>query len=221
MPCSPSTAPTYIDYLGFEAGAASIRQLQIGFIPGLLQTAEYAEAVTIVGNVAPENVRKIAGLRLRRQEELAKRSARPRQSYVIDEGVIRRHVGIRKDRTIMPAQLRAIADRAEQDELLTVRVIPFDAGEHPGLFGSFTLMEFEGDVADVLYLDSGRGLINKIDAEDPQMAEYTDDFDELLDVALSAENVIAVFTLSLLADSRPLCHRNLTSHRVAYLSMAG
>jgi len=185
-----SIAPTYIDYLGFEAGAASIRQLQIGFIPGLLQTAEYAEAVTIVGNVAPENVRKIAGLRLRRQEELAKRSARPRQSYVIDEGVIRRHVGIRKDRTIMPAQLRAIADRAEQDELLTVRVIPFDAGEHPGLFGSFTLMEFEGDVADVLYLDSGRGLINKIDAEDPQMAEYTDDFDELLDVALSAEKSI-------------------------------
>jgi transcriptional regulator with XRE-family HTH domain len=181
-----SIAPTYLNYLGFEAGAASIRQLQIGFIPGLLQTAEYAEAVTIVGNVAPENVRKIAGLRLQRQAELAKRSARPRQWYVIDEGVIRRHVGIRKDRTIMPTQLRAIADRAEQDELLTVRVIPFDAGEHPGLFGSFTLLEFEGDVADVLYLDSGRGLINMIDAEDQQMAEYADDFDELLEVALSA-----------------------------------
>src|SRR5690348_15455727 len=185
-----SIAPTYLNYLGFEAGAASIRQLQIGFIPGLLQTREYAEAVTVVGTVAPENVGKIAGLRLRRQAELAKRSARPRQSYVIDEGVIRRHVGINKDRTIMPAQLRAIADRAERDELLTVRVIPFDAGEHPGLFGSFTLLEFEGDVADVLYLDSGRGLINMIDAEDPQMPEYADDFDELLDMALSAEKSI-------------------------------
>jgi transcriptional regulator with XRE-family HTH domain len=185
-----SIAPTYLNYLGFEAGAASIRQLQIGFIPGLLQTREYAEAVTVVGNVAPENVGKIAGLRLRRQAELAKRSARPRQSYVIDEGVIRRHVGINKDRTIMPAQLRAIADRAERDKLLTVRVIPFDAGEHPGLFGSFTLLEFEGDVADVLYLDSGRGLINMIDAEDPQMPEYADDFDELLDMALSAEKSI-------------------------------
>ena len=185
-----SIAPTYLNYLGFEAGAASIRQLQTGFIPGLLQTPEYAEAVTIVGNVGPENVGRIAGLRLQRQAELAKRSVRPRESYVIDEGVIRRHVGIRKNRTIMPTQLRAIADRAERDELLTVRVIPFDAGEHPGLLGSFTLMEFEGDVADVLYLDSGRGLITKIEAEDPQMAEYADDFDELLDVALSAEKSI-------------------------------
>lgn len=185
-----SIAPTYLNYLGFEAGAASIRQLQIGFIPGLLQTAEYAEAVTVIGNVRPENVRKIAGLRLRRQAELAKRSARPRQIFVIDEGVIRRHVGIRKDRAIMPAQLRTIADRAERDELLTVRVVPFDAGEHPGLFGSFTLLEFEGGVADVLYLDSGRGLINMIDAGDPQMAEYADDFDELLDVALSGEKSI-------------------------------
>jgi transcriptional regulator with XRE-family HTH domain len=185
-----SIAPTYLNYLGFEAGAASIRQLQIGFIPGLLQTPEYAEAVTIVGNVGPENVGRIAGLRLQRQVELAKRSVRPRESYVLDEGVIRRHVGIRTNRTIMPTQLRAIADRAERDELLTVRVIPFDAGEHPGLFGSFTLMEFEGDVADVLYLDSGRGLITKIEAEDPQMAEYADDFDDLLDVALSAEKSI-------------------------------
>ncbi len=185
-----SIAPTYLNYVGFEAGASSIRQVQIGFIPGLLQTAEYAEAVTVIGNVAPENVRKIAGLRLQRQAELAKRSARPRQSFVIEEGVIRRHVGIRKDRTIMPAQLRVIADRAERDELVTVRVIPFDAGEHPGLFGSFTLLEFEGEVADVLYLDSGQGLINMIDAEDPQMAEYVDDFDELLDVALSAEKSI-------------------------------
>jgi transcriptional regulator with XRE-family HTH domain len=185
-----SIALTYLNYVGFEAGAASIRQFQIGFIPGLLQTGEYAQAVTAIGNVDPENVPKIAGLRLRRQAELAKRSARPRQSFVIDEGVIRRHVGISKDRAIMPTQLRAIADRAERDEMLTVRVIPFDAGEHPGQFGSFTLLEFEGDVADVLYLDSGRGLINMIDAEDSQMAEYADDFDELLDLALTGEKSI-------------------------------
>jgi len=89
--------------------------------------------------------------------------------------VIRRHVGIKKDSTVMPTQLRMIADRAERDELLTVRVIPFDAGEHPGLFSAFTLLEFEGGVADVLYLDSGRGAINMMDPEDPQMAEYADD----------------------------------------------
>ena len=38
---------TYLDYVGFEAGAAFIRQFEAGFVPGLLQTPEYAEAVTV------------------------------------------------------------------------------------------------------------------------------------------------------------------------------
>src|SRR5271169_3578504 len=44
---------TYLSYVGFEAGAAFIRQFQIGFIPGLLQTAEYAEVVTLIAPVDP------------------------------------------------------------------------------------------------------------------------------------------------------------------------
>lgn len=187
-----SISPTYLTYVGFEAGSASIRQLQIGFIPGLLQTAEYAEAVTAIGNLPPDGAARVVGLRLQRQVELAKRSVRPRQTFVIEEGVIRRHVGKNKDRTIMPAQLRAIADRAERDELLTVQVVAFGAGEHPGLFGSFTLLEFEGGVNDVLYLDSGRGVSNMIDAEDSQMAEYADDFDKLIGLALPAEESISL-----------------------------
>ena len=39
-------SPTYLDYVGFEAGAAFIRQFESGFVPGLLQTPGYAEAVT-------------------------------------------------------------------------------------------------------------------------------------------------------------------------------
>ena len=46
--------------------------------------------------------------------------------------MIRRHVGIAKDPDIMPNQLREIADKAEQDDLVTVRVIPFEAGAHRG-----------------------------------------------------------------------------------------
>jgi uncharacterized protein DUF5753 len=80
----------------------------------------------------------------------------PRQYYVIDEAVVRRHIGIRQDPAIMPNQLRHMALKAEQDEFLTVRVIPFTAGAQLGLHGAFTLREFDGAMPDLLYRDSGR-----------------------------------------------------------------
>ena len=160
-------SPTYLNYVGFEAGAAFIRQFQSGFLPGLLQTVEYAEAVT-VNSVDAIRVAGIVGLRRQRQSQLAQRDPRPRQYYVVDEAVIRRHVGIAKDPAIMPAQLREIADRAEQDDLVTVRVIPFEAGAHRGLYGPFTLLEFDGGLPDLLYIDAGRGeFASMVHGEDP------------------------------------------------------
>lgn len=176
---------TYLSYVGLEAGAASIRQFQIGFIPGLLQTSEYARVVTEVGSIdGEERIESIVGLRMQRQAELAKRSVQPRQDFVIDEGVIRRHVGIKTDPSIMPNQLRYMADRAEQDELITVRVIPFNAGAHPGLFGPFTLLHFEGGLPEVLYIDAGRGEFTIASGEDANV-EYAADFERLLEDALS------------------------------------
>src|ERR1700759_1950336 len=55
-------SPTYLSYVGFEAGAAFIRQFQTGFIPALLQTPEYSEIVTIAGSVDPRKVRSIVEL---------------------------------------------------------------------------------------------------------------------------------------------------------------
>jgi len=183
-------SPTYLNYVGFEAGAAFIRQFESGFLPGLLQTAEYAEAVT-VNSVDAVRVAAIVGLRLQRQSELAQRDPRPRQYYVVDEAVIRRHVGIAKDPAIMPNQLREIADKAEQDDLVTVRVIPFEAGAHRGLSGPFTLLEFDGGLSDLLYIDAGRGeFASMVQGDDPRIAEYRDDFELLLEDALSAEKSV-------------------------------
>jgi len=159
-------------------------------LPGLLQTAEYAEAVT-VNSVDAVRVAAIVGLRLQRQSELAQRDPRPRQYYVVDEAVIRRHVGIAKDPAIMPNQLREIADKAEQDDLVTVRVIPFEAGAHRGLSGPFTLLEFDGGLSDLLYIDAGRGeFASMVQGDDPRIAEYRDDFELLLEDALSAEKSV-------------------------------
>jgi transcriptional regulator with XRE-family HTH domain len=185
-------APVYLNYVGFEAGAAFIRQFQSAFLPGLLQTPDYAEAVT-ANSVDAVRVGAIVGLRLQRQSELAQRNPPPRQYYVLDEAVIRRHVGITRSPDIMPDQLRRIADRAEQDELVTVRVIPFTAGAHRGLCGPFTVLEFDGGLPDLLYIDAGRGEFASMVTDDgPRVAEYRDDFELLLEDALSAERSIVL-----------------------------
>jgi transcriptional regulator with XRE-family HTH domain len=183
-------SPTYLDYVGFEAGATFTRQFESGFVPGLLQTRAYAEAMTVKA-VNPARVKPIVDLRLQRQSELAQRSPQPRQYYVMDEAAIRRHVGISKDPAIMPDQLRSIADKAERDDLVTLRVIPFVAGEYRGFSGPFTLLEFEGGLSDVLYIETGRGAFaSMISGNDPQVAEFRDDFEALLEDALTADKSI-------------------------------
>ena len=176
----------YLNYVGYEAEAAFIRQYQVLFMPGLLQTAEYARIVTAVSSVDADKVESFVGLRLQRQAELARRSSPPRQYFVLDEGVIRRHVGIKKDRSIMADQLRKVADKAEQDDLVTVRVLPFEAGAHPGL-EPFILLEFEGALSEVLYTDPGReGTSNLVPDDDMKVSEYAANFEDLLEDALSA-----------------------------------
>jgi transcriptional regulator with XRE-family HTH domain len=172
----------YLRYVGYEAGANYIRQFPGPFMPGLLQTAEYAEALTTCTTEA-ENVSPVVRLRLQRQAQLQQRSDPPRQSYVLDEAVIRRHVGIRTDPFIMPDQLDRIVGEADNNAHIAVRLIPFNAGEHPGLT-AFTVLGFDGELRDRLYLDSGKGEFADITDDDAQVAEYAASFEALLDRAL-------------------------------------
>lgn len=181
--------PSFLNYVGYCAGAAFIRQFHGTVVPGLIQTPEYAEALS-TGKVSEQARALAVKLRLQRQQELAKRENPPRQRYIIDEAVIRRHVGISIDPGIMPAQLNHIADSAEHDDLLTVRVIPFKAGAHLGLEGPFSVLEFDGDLDDVLYLEGRSGASVMVTGEDDRIAEYRDTFELLLEQALPADQSI-------------------------------
>lgn len=185
-----SVAPEYLRYVGYEAGASSIRQFPGLVVPGLLQTREYAEALTRdfveAGQVEP-----VVSLRMRRQAELAQRESPPRQTYVLDEAVIRRQVGAEVDRGIMPDQLRSIADKATRDKHTSVRLVPFYAGAlPPGLAGPFTLLEFDGDVPARVYLDPGRGELANTDTNEETVSEYASSFASLLELALSESDSI-------------------------------
>lgn len=180
----------YLRYVGYEAGATSVRQYPGTVIPGLLQTAEYAQELT-AGAVGPMEVAPVVKLRLQRQSELVVRADLPSRSYVLDESVIRRHIGIDADPAIMPNQLSYIADTAERDECVTVRVIPFKAGAHAGLTGAFTLLYFEDDLPDLVYLDAGRGECAFITSDSSAVSEYADRFESLLSCALPEAESIA------------------------------
>jgi transcriptional regulator with XRE-family HTH domain len=180
--------PVYVEFVGYEAGAAIIREFESSYVPSLLQTEEYAEVLSTYSVYAHLKAPAVK-LRMQQQAEMARRSRPPRQYHVIDEAVVRRHVGIAKDPAIMPQQLLHIAERAQAEELLTIRVIPFNVGAHRGLSGPFTLLEFDVPMPDLLYLDSGRELA-LITGSDPRIGLYADDFEVLLESALSASDSI-------------------------------
>jgi transcriptional regulator with XRE-family HTH domain len=180
---------SYLNFVGYEAGASFIRQFHGSVVPGLLQTPEYAQVLT-AGEVGPIDVGITVKLRMQRQRDLARRESPPRQFFIIDEAVIRRHVGINADPAIMPNQLRHIIDTIESNPLITVRVIPFTAGAHLGLFGPFTLLEFKGGLTDVLYLEGGRAPSLLLTGENPRVTEYQAAFEELLDTAQPVDQSI-------------------------------
>src|SRR6516165_10734001 len=89
--------PTWLEpYVGLEAAASVIRTYQIQFVPGLLQTEDYARALIRQGAaVSEQDVSRRAELRVSRQEVLG--GPNPPQLWaVVDEGALRRPVGGRE-----------------------------------------------------------------------------------------------------------------------------
>jgi transcriptional regulator with XRE-family HTH domain len=138
-------------YIGLEEAATSIRTYEIQFVPGLLQTEDYARAVTLLGHQgapAAEIDQRVA-LRMARQALLT--GSRPAHLWaVLDEAVLRRPAG---PPGVMRRQLEHILLAAERPNV-TIQVIPFAAGAHAAAGGPFSILRFsERDLPDVVYLE--------------------------------------------------------------------
>jgi transcriptional regulator with XRE-family HTH domain len=137
-------------YVGLEAAATVIRTYEVQFVPGLLQTEEYALALIRQGVAASEEeVSRRAELRVSRQEILA--SPHPPQVWaVVDEGALRRPVG---GRDVIRRQLQHLIEITEHPAV-TLQILPFDAGPHPAMGGPFTILRFaEPDLHDVVFIE--------------------------------------------------------------------
>ncbi|GAA3627242.1 helix-turn-helix transcriptional regulator [Streptomyces chitinivorans] len=142
----------YSVYIGLETDAASLRVYEPQVMPGLLQTPRYAEAVVAgaLPEASAEDVEKRVQVRLRRQERIHDRKSPLRLWAVIDEAALRRVVG---GKQIMRDQLEHLLELSRLPHV-TVQVLPFEMGAHPGLNGQYAILEFP-DAADstVVYLE--------------------------------------------------------------------
>jgi len=138
-------------YVGLEEAATSIRAYENQFVPGLLQTEDYARAVTLLGHEgAPAaEVEQRVRLRMARQALLAE--PRPVHLWaVLDEAMLRRPAG---RPGVMRRQLLHLQQAADRPNV-TIQVIPFIAGAHAAAGGPFSILGFaERDLPDVVYLE--------------------------------------------------------------------
>ncbi|MDX2546126.1 helix-turn-helix domain-containing protein [Streptomyces sp. WI04-05B] len=142
----------YSVYIGLETDAASLRVYDPQVIPGLLQTRPYAEAL-ITGalpETASSDIDNRVQVRLRRQERITAVENPLRLWTVLDEAALRRVVG---NKLLMREQLESLVEQSQLPHV-TVQVIPFEMGAHPGLNGQYAILEFP-DAADssVVYIE--------------------------------------------------------------------
>lgn len=138
-------------YVGLEEAASRIRTYEVQFVPGLLQTEDYARAVTVQGRpeASPEEIERRVQLRMTREKLLTK-SQPPRLWAVVDEAALRRPIG---GPEVMRGQLERLLSVMKLPNV-TLQVMPFRFGGHAAEGGAFSLLRFpESDLPDVAYVE--------------------------------------------------------------------
>ncbi|MFH9266179.1 MULTISPECIES: helix-turn-helix transcriptional regulator [unclassified Streptomyces] len=142
----------YSVYIGLETDAESLRVYEPQMVPGLLQTRAYAEALIsgALPEAPPSDIEKRVNVRSRRQDRVNAAENPLRLWAVIDESALRRVVG---DKQVMIDQLEHLVEQSHLPHV-TVQVLPFDMGAHPGINGQYAILEFP-DAADssVVYIE--------------------------------------------------------------------
>jgi hypothetical protein len=138
-------------YLGLESSAGMIRTYEVQFVPGLLQSREYARAVVMIGHSAAglDEIDRRVDVRMARQQLLTRPGA-PHLWAVLDEAVLRRPIG---GATVMRTQIAALIDATKLPNV-TIQVVPFSAGGHAAAGGAFTILRFpDAELPDVIYME--------------------------------------------------------------------
>jgi transcriptional regulator with XRE-family HTH domain len=137
-------------YVSLEEGATEIRSYDVELVPGLLQTEDYARALTQASPLPPpDDVERLVAARMARHERLSGDEA-VHLHAVLAEGVLRTEVG---GPDVMNAQLKRLRELAGQPNI-TIQICPFGKGAHAATGFSFSLLRLpNSDGLDVVYLE--------------------------------------------------------------------
>jgi transcriptional regulator with XRE-family HTH domain len=181
-------------YVGLEQAATTIRTYEAQFVPGLLQTHDYARSVVVLGN-GDETERRVA-VRMRRQQILTRASA-PTLWAVIDENALRRPVGGVRVLRDQIEHLIKVADLPN----VRIQVLPYSAGGHSAAGGPFSILRFaEPELPDIVYTEQLTSSLYFEKRRDVEL--YMSVMNSLAVQALSPGRS-AEFLAAVLADTRP------------------
>ncbi|MEU6057183.1 helix-turn-helix transcriptional regulator [Streptomyces sp. NPDC047097] len=179
-----------VGYISFESEARSVRNYESLFIPGLLQTEDYARAVIrgVLPTVTAMEVEQRVQARIERQSVFEK--DQPLELWaIVDEAALRRVVGNPK---IMAEQLDHLVKVAAEPHV-TLQVIPFGGGAHPGMLGGFVVMDFpDPDDPQLAYTETASGELFLEADEDIRRCGQS--FDHLRALALSPGHSASLIT---------------------------
>jgi transcriptional regulator with XRE-family HTH domain len=172
-------------YVGLETEASTLHTYESMFIPGLLQTEKYAEAVIRAGQTRPdpETLNRRLAARMARHEIL-ERADPPEIWAVLDESVVRRPVG---GTEVMREQLQHLIEVSNRPNTpLTLQILPFSIGAHPGMNGPFVILGFNSPTdPPMVYMDTAT---DGLYLEEPSDIErYTLMFNHLVARALGPD----------------------------------
>lgn len=172
-------------YVGLEQAASIIRSYEAQFMPGLLQTEAYAQAVIGLGQAPrPEDMKERVALRMRRQQLLEDPQS-PDYWVVLDEAVLRRTIG---DHAVMRDQLDHLISVMKRPQVI-VQILPFDRSGQVASGGPFTLLRFaQTDLPDIVYLEQLTSAFYLDKREDVQT--YLEVIDRLSATALTPRESI-------------------------------
>jgi transcriptional regulator with XRE-family HTH domain len=170
----------YLAFVEFEQAAVASWHYQCLFVPGILQTRDYATAILsrLAKDMDETKAEGLLEFRMRRQELLDAQEP-PNYSFVVDQSVLYRRVGAPD---VIPAQIDRLIELAARPNI-SIQIYPFSAGITNGMQAPFVIHQIQ-DEPDVLYMESPRG--DTLVADDmEEVNRYRDTFKELRGLALS------------------------------------
>lgn len=188
----------WLTFLGYESSASVMRTFDTLFIPGILQTEEYALAVYAARAVPLEVAERRWEARLRRQS-LHERDEPPEMYFIVDESTLRRQVGGTR---VMHRQLEYLRELGDLSHI-TVRVVPFTVGAYFSLGRPFVHLEFpDASDDDLLHIeDFAGGVTMRDDVE--ATSDAVENFLKLEDIALTTQQTRRMLDELIEAGAKP------------------